>query len=124
MSSRFTILSLGTLALIVSSKANTPTGIFGICDKVGTFHKAEVTHKPSDGRTTGPLFVQPHTKVQFRPSTGHIVVKFKANLVEMCKNLSNVIGHVRGNLKKMLFRRNQRKFTQRATETFIPFRKA
>ena len=77
-------LTTTTAAALPINKKTPPTSVFGICTKIGTFHKPSVEN-PSEG---GPIkmLTQEYTKVRWRVSEGRIVVKFKVGLEKLCKN--------------------------------------
>ena len=78
-----------------------PTSIFGICNKIGTFHIPSVENPSEEGPIK--MLTQEYTKVHWKVSEGRIVVKFKVGLEKLCKNLAETMENVEGDLKRMLF---------------------
>ena len=80
-----------------------PMSVFGICNKLGTFHiPRNIEKTPKKGEAI-KMWTQAFTKVQWKVSEGKIVVKFKVGLEKLCKNISEAMKNVEGDLHRMLF---------------------
>ena len=97
------ILISACVASTTSLNAKLPTRIFGICNKIGTFQIPEEL----SNRDVENLHSQYFAKIHLRPDTGKVVVKFRSNIIDMCKNLNQVMGNVQRSLLKMLFKKEK-----------------
>ena len=91
-----------------------PASVFGICNRIDTFYRLNEDKKQSE-RQSGPIplwMAQSYTKVQWRLASRKVAVKFKVDLKELCKNLPKVMGVVKNDLQRMLFKKSDVKSRQ------------
>ena len=108
-------------ASVAGSTKGTPKGIFGICNRNGTFYmpQGEIEQRSGKGNNTDLSLSLDYTKIQWRVSEGKAVVKFKVDLKDLCKNLSEVMENVRDDIQRMIFKKPKRNTKFSSTKYII-----
>ena len=92
------IVLIACLLVVTQCRPARPASIAGLCLNV-------------DALTLKPARPQRRTKIQWRPGSGNIVVKFKIPLRTLCEDMNEVFQEAQENTRRMLFHRRPAKWS-------------